>query len=159
MKTNLKQISLLLLSLCAFPSCGGNDDDDRDLEYPVISAQGITPSPVNGQVVERGGILSVKYVFTDNAELGAFNIEVHHDFDHHTHSTSPGEYTLDEKKDPVNPWVFNQDYSIPTGLKRYVAQLDIPVPEDIDTGDYHFMIRLTDTSGWQQLFAAEIKVK
>jgi hypothetical protein len=90
MKTNLKQISLLLLSLCAFPSCGGNDDDDRDLEYPVISAQGITPSPVNGQVVERGGILSVKYVFTDNAELGAFNIEVHHDFDHHTHSTSPG---------------------------------------------------------------------
>ncbi len=40
----------------------------------------------------------------------------------------------------------------------YDAKVDITVPDDIDTGDYHFMVRLTDKSGWQQLKAISIKI-
>ena len=45
------------------------------------------------------------------------------------------------------------------GQTLYKATIDIPIPEDIDEGDYHFMIRLTDRAGWQQLKSVSIKVK
>lgn len=82
-------------------------------------------------------------------ELGNFNIEIHINFDHHTHSTSATECTLGPKKSPINPWVFNQSQKIPAGKKSFETKLDITIPEEIDTGDYHFMIRLTDKAGWQ----------
>jgi hypothetical protein len=66
---------------------------------------------------------------------------------------------LDAKKAPVNAWVFNQDYAIPDGRKTFEANNEITVPADIDTGDYHFMVRLTDKSGWQQLAAVSVKIK
>jgi hypothetical protein len=65
---------------------------------------------------------------------------------------------MDEKKEAVNPWVFNQDYSIPKGLTNYAPTINIEIPDDIDVGDYHFMIRLTDCAGWQQLRAVSIKI-
>ena len=33
-----------------------------------------------------------------------------------------------------------------------------PIPADAALGDYHFMIRLTDRAGWQQLHAVAIKI-
>jgi len=69
------------------------------------------------------------------------------------------ECPMDEKKSPINPWIYNQDFSIPTGQTKYTSQFNIPIPEDIDPGDYHFMIRVTDKAGWQQLHAVAIKIQ
>lgn len=44
-------------------------------------------------------------------------------------------------------------------MKAYDASQDIQIPKDIDPGDYHFMIRLTDQKGNQQLRAMAIKIK
>lgn len=138
------------------PSCSSDETDDQ--EKPVI-VDGQTPNPIDCQVYTRGDIIAFRYTFTDNMELGNFNIEIHHNFDHHTHSTSAGDCPLDQKKDPVNPWVYNQDYAIPAGSKSYEAKVDIDIPKDVDPGDYHFMIRVTDREGWQQLKAISIKLK
>ena len=89
--------------------------------------------------------------------MGNFNLEVHSNHDHHTHSTSATECPLDEHSTPEHPWVYNQDYAIPAGLRDYVATADIPIPPDITPGDYHFMIRLTDRGGWQELRSVAIK--
>ena len=43
-------------------------------------------------------------------------------------------------------------------LEYYTARHDIAIPADIDPGDYHFMVRLTDRAGWQQLHAMAIKI-
>ena len=91
-------------------------------------------------------------------ELGSFNLEVHNNFDHHTHSTEAGECRQDPVKQPVNPWIFNQDYPIPAGETVYEANLRIPIPADVDPGEYHFMIRVTDASGWQQLRSVSIRI-
>ena len=64
----------------------------------------------------------------------------------------------EEKKKPVKPWVYNQDFQIPESASTYNAKVYIPIPEDVDTGDYHFMIRVTDKAGWQQLKAVSIKI-
>ena len=55
--------------------------------------------------------------------------------------------------------MYNQAQAIPAGLKSYEAKVDIPIPQDIAPGDYHFMIRLTDKAGWQELKAISIKIK
>lgn len=143
-------------------SCS-NDDINRtsinDQEKPKIE-DGELPNPIDCQVYKRGEVIPFLYTFTDNVELGNFNIEIHNNFDHHTHSTSSsGDCPLDDKKAPINPWVYNQDQSIPNGLKSYDAKLDIAIPNDIDAGDYHFMIRVTDKAGWQELKAVSIKIK
>ena len=97
-------------------------------------------------------------MFSDNVELGNYNIEVHNNFDHHSHSTSAGDCDFDPKKQPVRPWVYNRSFAIPDGSRRYEAKVDIDIPADIDTGDYHFMVRVTDKAGWQQLKAVSIKI-
>ncbi len=138
-----------------------NDNDDpttNDQEKPKI-VDGELPNPIDCQVYKRGEVISFQYTFTDNVELGNFNIEIHNNFDHHTHSTSAGDCPLDPKKSPVYPWVYNQDEIIPAGLKSYDAKVNITIPKDIDPGDYHFMIRVTDKAGWQELKAVSIKIK
>lgn len=132
-------------------------ENDADMEKPVIENIA-DASPVNCEVFQRGGEIHFHYVFADNVGLGNFNIEIHNNFEHHTHSTEGGECDWLPDKDPVNPWVFNQDYAIPDAPLDYDAYLTIPIPEDIDTGDYHFMIRLTDTAGWQQIKSVSIRI-
>lgn len=151
---------MMITALLLMASCSSNDDDNqvKDMEKPSI-VDGKVPSPIDCQVYRRGDVIPFRYTFTDNVELGAFNIEIHNNFDHHTHSTSSADCPLDKKKEPVKPWVYNQDYTIAPGQKTYDAQVDIPIPTDIDEGDYHFMVRLTDKSGWQQLKAISVKIK
>lgn len=145
--------------LCALCACSSDDDEQqKDMLQPVISDTGIVADPIDCQVYHRGDVIPFHYLFTDDTELGAYNIEIHNNFDHHTHSTSSVECPVDAKKDPVKPWVFNQDYTIPAGQRSYDARHDIQIPADIDTGDYHFMVRLTDHAGWQQLHAVAIKI-
>ena len=148
-----------------FTACGG-DDDDKDMNKPVISDQGITANPIDCQVYQRGTVIPFHYIFTDDTELGAYNIEIHTNADHHSHSTSSvecededeHEHEHEHEHEAVKPWVFNQDFTIPAGQRTYTARIDIPIPTDIDAGDYHFMIRLTDRAGWQQLKAVAIKI-
>lgn len=159
-------------ALLPLSSCGS--DDDRDMTPPSITSKGITASPINCQVYHPGETISFRYVFEDDTELGNFNIEVHGNFDHHSHSTESNDHDHEGSECSHNhkgeeesapgekdgtPWVFNQDYSIPTGQVSYSAKVEIPIPADARHGDYHFMIRVTDVAGWQQLKAVAILVE
>lgn len=155
----MRKISVLMFLLPAlfWEGCG-SDDDVKDMQKPVIEMSGDGYFPQNCVFLKRGDRFTFKAKFSDNVELGNYNIEIHHNFDHHSHSTGSEECETEAKKDPVNAWVFNQDYAIPAGLKEYAPSNEIAVPAGVDTGDYHFMIRLTDKSGWQQLAAISVKI-
>ncbi len=150
----MKKNFFLLIFTLILCSCG-----DEIEPKPVITDTGITCNPIDCQVYHRGDVIPVRYVFQDGTELGAFNIEVHNNFDHHTHSTSSVECEMDAKKKASNPWVFNQDYTIPAGMKSYTTTINITIPTDIEEGDYHFMIRLTNKAGWQEIKGIAIKIK
>lgn len=145
--------------LCALCACSSSDDGTpKDMEQPVITDTGITANPIDCQTYRRGETIAFNYVFKDDTELGKYNIEIHNNFDHHTHSTSAADCEMEAKKNPINPWVYNKDFDIPAGQRLYTSRIDIPIPEGIDTGNYHFMIRLTDRAGWQQLKSVAIKI-
>lgn len=149
---------ILLCALCACSSPDDDEDNGKDMSYPVINTTDIVAVPTDCQVFKRGDVIPLHFLFTDNMELGAYNIEIHNNFDHHTHGTSSVECPMDAKKQAVKPWIYNCDFQIPAGLKRYEARFDIAIPDTIDAGDYHFMVRLTDHAGWQQLHAVAIKI-
>ncbi|MCR5180982.1 MAG: DUF4625 domain-containing protein [Bacteroidaceae bacterium] len=153
-------LGLLMALICtaSLIACGDDDEMEKDMEKPVISDEGITALPSECQQYHRGEVIPFHYIMTDNQALGTYTINIHDNFDHHTRSTSATECPLDEKKEAVNPWVFNKDFDIPEGLTTYDAFQEIQIPTDKDTGDYHFVISLTDKSGWQQIRSVAIKI-
>lgn len=153
--TIMKTKYFLLSLLCALGACSS---PSKDTTLPEILPAGEAASPLNCQEFPRGGAIFFDYLFRDDVELGAYNLEIHNNFDHHTHSTEAGECRQDPVKHPVHPWILNKDYPIPAGSTSYEAKLTIPVPEDVDPGEYHFMVRLTDRSGWQQLKSVSIRI-
>jgi len=153
----MRKIATITFSLIAFlAACSSNDDTDQT--QPTIADAGKLTCPTDCYECLRGETIEFCYTFSDDVELGNFNIEIHNNFDHHTHSTSSVECELSEKKVAQNAWVYNQDFSIPDGQTVYTPNISISIPTDIDTGDYHFMIRLTDKAGWQQLRSVAIKI-
>ena len=152
----MKKIHLILIfTYTLFFGC---DDVVKDEELPVINMSGIAAFPQNCVTVYRGESFTFNALFTDNVELGSYSIEMHHNFDHHTHSTSSTECEMEAIKTPVNPLLFIEEYDIPQGKKSYSATIEIDIPADVDTGDYHFMVRLTDKSGWQTFEGISMKI-
>ena len=154
-------MSLTMALILGLWACG-NDDEVKDMTPPTITDTGITCNPINCQVYHRGEVIPFRYVFTDNVELGNYNIEIHSNHDHHTHSTEAvecEEHEHHEEVTPTNPWIYNQSFSIPAGSQSFSAQVDIPIPQDIDPGDYHFMIRVTDQAGNQEIKSVAIEIE
>ncbi len=153
-KSNYPAIVMLL---CALGACNSLSTD-KDMTPPEILPVPESTSPTNCATFHPGGVIPFNYAFTDDVELGSFNLEIHNNFDHHTHSTEAGDCRQDPVKQPVNPWIYNQDFPIPGNLDYYEAEINIPIPADIDPGEYHFMIRVTDASGWQELRSVSIRI-
>ncbi|TVQ91188.1 MAG: DUF4625 domain-containing protein [Bacteroidetes bacterium] len=153
----LSLIKIVVLSLLlSLLSCSKTEIDD---EPPVILMTEMHHFPQPCDTVYVGETFTFRATFTDNKELGAYSIDIHHNFDHHSHSTETEECELDPPKTPTeNVFLFIQSYTIPDGLKTYDAEVDIEIPEGVDTGDYHFFLALTDKEGWQTIRGVGIKV-
>lgn len=144
--------------IALFAGCKKDNEKKIDTEYPVIDVTGTSAFPKQCSTVKRGQKFMFSAQLSDNESLGSVSIDIHHNFDQHTHSTEVESCNLDPKKTPVKPFLLIQTYNIPAGLKTYEVQQEITVPADIDAGDYHFMIRLTDKEGWQTIKGLSIKV-
>lgn len=154
----MKTISAaLFLTALSLTSCS-SDNESIDKEYPIINNEAANAFPVQCSQINRGQKITFRAVFSDNASLGSYSLDIHHNFDHHTHSTEVTNCETDAVKKPVKPMLYINSVTIPDGQKSYEAVQEITIPEDIDPGDYHFMIRLTDKEGWQTLKGLSIKI-
>ena len=157
MTTKNKHIILILLTVFSvFSAC--KKEEDIDTTYPEISNSITDAFPIQCSVIKRGEKFSFKAVFSDNLELGSSSIDIHHNFDHHSHSTEVNSCTMEPVKVPVNPFLLIKTYPIPSGQKSYIMNEELVVPLNADPGDYHFMIRLTDKAGWQTIKGISIKI-
>ncbi|WP_316792213.1 DUF4625 domain-containing protein [Pedobacter frigoris] len=152
-------LSICLLSLLVLSNCSKNTAGPIDTAYPEINTISNDAFPKQCSVVKRGEKFVFKASLSDNVQLGSLNLDIHHNFDHHTHSTELEECDLSPVKQPVKPFLLIQNVVIPAGQKSYQASAEIQVPADIDPGDYHFMIRLTDKEGWQTIKGLSIKIQ
>lgn len=154
----LALISLILMMLSA---C--DDAANYDREKPAIDISFMEAFPINCDTLYFGEVFTMKMLFTDNMELGSFNIDIHSNFDHHSHSTDVSSCELDPVKTPVNPYTYIQDFEIDEGLSSFETNLMISLPASnadgsYDSGDYHFFVSLTDKEGWSTQKGLNIKI-
>jgi hypothetical protein len=159
MKTqmNIKYLPALVLVIAGLLwGCTKTEIDDVP---PVIIMNESQHFPLGCDTVYAGESFTFRATFTDNKQLGAFNIDIHHNFNHHSHSTEVEDCIMDPEKTATNNvFLFLQSYSIPAGLTTFEAEATIEIPANVDTGDYHFFLAVTDREGWQTVRGVGIKV-
>jgi len=156
MKKYLPCFYLVLLLFAA--ACKKDSTTSIDTVYPLIDITGQNAFPIQCSTIKRGEKFSFRALLSDNAALGSVSVDIHHNFDHHTHSTEVESCSMGEVKVPVKPFLLIQSYPITAGQRSFNVEQEITVPADVDPGDYHFMIRLTDKEGWQTIKGLSIKI-
>lgn len=146
-------ISLLL------NSCSKDEKENIDTTYPIIDLSVANAFPQQCSIVKRGEKFVFRANLTDNTQLGSVSVDIHHNFDHHSHSTEVNDCQSEAVKTPIRPFLLIKSFTIPSGLNTYQIAEEIAVPSDIDPGDYHFLIRLTDQAGWQTIRGISIKIQ
>ena len=153
---------ILIFSFLVF-ACNDENVDDQTPEID-LSIEGAFP--VNCDTLYFGETHTIRLLLQDNVELGsitALSIDIHNNFDHHSHSTEVTECNLDEEKNAVNPYVIIQSFDLPEGQSTYETSFELALPEsnaggDFDEGDYHFFISLADKEGWSVQKGLSIKI-
>lgn len=151
MKTKL--VYLFSLTATMFLTSCSNDDDAVDTVDPVIAIN----EPHDEDGFAPGGEIHFDALFTDNVALASYKIEIHEDFDGHTHG-----FTKQAEQD--NPWSFEQVFNIPAGQKSFTAEQHIDIPEmlngeAISEGAYHFGVFVTDAAGNESQAFLEIHIE
>ncbi|MEM7161865.1 MAG: DUF4625 domain-containing protein [Bacteroidota bacterium] len=159
--TKLKYISFIICAALLFSSC--EKDEEIDTQKPTINIDFANAFPKNCEVIYFDEPFSIRAVLSDNVQLGSFSIDIHNNFDHHTHSTEFESCPLDDIKDPVNPYLIIEDFSIPEGLSEYETEVMLTIPSTdgtnlYDEGDYHFHLGVTDQEGWASQIGLHIKI-
>lgn len=144
----------------AVVSCSDHNVDDVK---PIIDLSIAEAFPVNCDTLYLGESFVFKAKLTDNRELGSYSIEIHHNFDHHAHSTEVTACSFSPKKEAVNPFHLIRDFEIAPGLKELIVSDTIIIPQSnsmgaIDLGDYHFYISLIDKEGWSAKKGLSVKL-
>jgi len=157
--SNFRIFGILTMMLALPFSC----EKEIDQEKPSIDLSIPDAFPVNCDTLYFGESFKLKVYFSDNAELGSYSLDIHNNFDHHSHSTEVTVCSLDPVKDPVNPFLLVDEFGIPSGLKEYETDLPISIPAGngtglFDEGDYHFFISLTDAEGWSSQKGLNLKI-
>jgi len=157
------RLILVFFSLITLLNSCNKDTEEIDKQKPNINLNIQDAFPQNCDTLYFGEKFNLKILFTDNVELGSFSIDIHNNFDHHSHSTEVSECNLGQIKSAINPFLFIQDYEIPVNLTNYETNLEITIASSnengvFDEGDYHFFISLTDKSGWSMQKGLSVKI-
>lgn len=157
MKFTLKYFYFLSITIL-LAACSGSDSIEIDEEKPTISIDYTDGFPQGCTSLTKGETYNFRAMVTDNQELAAYSIDIHHNFDHHTHDDQVAECSLEDTKTAVNPLIFIENYTIEEGGTNYEINVSITVPDDVDTGDYHCAFSVTDATGWQSRTSVDIKI-
>lgn len=156
----MKRLQLLACSMLVllFFACSSDDSSTKDEEKPTISIAYANGFPQGCEELKRGETYTFRAMVTDNEALATYSIDLHHNFDHHTHDDQIGDCDLLPIKSPDNPWIFMENYSVEGSLKEYEIAIELTIPQDIDTGDYHCAYSITDETGWQSRTSIDVKI-
>lgn len=155
----LKVISIVsVTTLLLFASCSTDDSDTKDTEKPTISVAYAGGFPQSCNELVRGHTYTFKARISDNKELASYSLDIHNNFDHHTHDDQGSQCELDIIKTAVSPFIYMENFTLPRGLTSYEIEITLAIPLDIDIGDYHCAYSVTDQTGWQSRTSMDIKI-
>ncbi|GLB49121.1 DUF4625 domain-containing protein [Neptunitalea lumnitzerae] len=157
-KASLTVCCTAILVVGSISSCSNDSSEDNDLTRPTISLDYNNGFPQSCAQLQRGETYTFKAMVSDNDELASYSLDIHNNFDHHTHDDQGVQCDLDAVKSAVNPFIYMENFTIESGLSSYEIEITLTIPEAIDTGDYHCAYSVTDITGWQSRTSVDIKI-
>ncbi|WP_103072541.1 DUF4625 domain-containing protein [Aquimarina sediminis] len=157
----MKKIASILtitIFLGSFISCS-SDNDETDTEKPTISVNYNEGFPKSCTVLKKGSQYTIRVKTSDNVALASYAIDIHHNFDHHTHDDQGSQCVLGAIKTPETPMIFMESYPINGDTQQFEIKQTIAIPDHIDSGDYHCQISVIDATGWQSRTSIDIKIE
>lgn len=145
------------ITLFLFNSCGKNQDIDQ--ESPTIEFVLINNLTAQCAEVEKGKSFFIKARIEDNLAIGSYSIDIHDNFDQHSHSTDVVPCQHEEPKLAINPFVFVRSFEISEEKRALEIEQEIFIPDNVDVGDYHITLKVVDKLGWSKLQSFGIKIK
>lgn len=145
---------LVAITAATFVSCS---DDDNDSEKPVIS----NVDPIEGEILQIGNEHGVhlEMDLSDNEALASYKIDIHNNFDGHTHKASVDDsaafaYTKSwtDIQGKKNAHIHHHEITIPSTVT--VQGVEKPVR----TGKYHFVIYCLDNAGNESVLSRNISL-
>src|SRR5690606_10037668 len=125
-KRRIIQVIIAFGAMALTLSCS-KDGETADTEYPVIDGDFTGAFPQQCATVQRGESFVFRAKFSDNVALGAFSLDVHDNFDHHSHSTEVEACDMGPVKEAETPFKYIKSFDIPGAPKTYEAEVEIDV--------------------------------
>ncbi|MDR2383353.1 MAG: DUF4625 domain-containing protein [Prevotellaceae bacterium] len=139
-------VCLMAIFLFTFTAC----KEDSDTTKPVINLI----EPENGDILQIGDAEGVHFdvEFSDNEMLASYKVDIHPNFDNHSHATTKSEDTTVDFR-------FEKTWTTISGKKNdYVHHHEIKIPENATPGHYHLMLYCTDAAGNESYVARDVEL-
>ncbi len=149
---------LLVSTILLLEGCNDDNNKTIDKEKPVIDIS--KGKFQNCTEVEKGIPFTFTAEISDNEGLGSYSFDIHHNFDHHTHSTEATvtECTLEDKKDAKHPFKLVKTFELSEHPQKHSIEQQFTIPTHFESGNYHFMIKVVDKAGWATMKGLSFKV-
>ncbi len=159
MKNTIKISTYILLVFTGIAaiSCSSSDLDNTK---PTIN----NISPVHYDVLYVGESIPFKCTFSDDVELQSYKIEIHSNFDGHTHGSR-----INDTEDS-HPWTYSKTWEFEAGKQSVTEEhqeIQIPLTvlgennqmEPLATGNYHFGVYCMDAAKNESMVFVEVFIE
>lgn len=135
-----------------------------DIVEPSLDLNVAGTFPVNCDTLYFGNTYSFRYFLRDNIELYSLTIEITHNFDGHTHSSSlPVCHPIDPKN-AIYPFFYSNEFLLPQHKCELFSDAIIWFPaedccqQQYDAGDYHLRVKVLDKAGLSYETTLNVKI-
>lgn len=147
MEKNIFFLALSAIICFSFTACD-EEDDAADTTKPVI----LLDEPADGDSLLIGDDVHFECDFSDNEALGSYLIEIHNNFDGHSHKVSSNL----TREGETEAFYLKKSYELNNLRNTHVHHHDIVIPENATPGAYHLIVYCTDAAGNQAMVARDI---
>jgi hypothetical protein len=126
-------------------------EKEGDTTKPLINLI----EPEDGDILKIGGDVHFELGLSDNEMLGSYKVEIHSNFDGHTHEKVVTRAGTDEA---TVPFTFSQSWDVSGKKNADIHHHEIIIPENATPGDYHLIIYCTDAAGNESHIAINVEL-
>jgi hypothetical protein len=131
--------------------------DEKDTVGPEITLV----QPENEASFTRGEIIFAKFDLADPSGINVYKIDIHYAGDGHTHDAHSNalSVTATSEEEEEHEWSVQEIYYDQKGKTSAHVELELPIPNDIHGGEYHFGILATDAEGNESKVYIDIDIE
>ncbi len=146
-----------LCVLCGLLVLSMTSCEEADTRPPYITVV----SPQEDATIETGKELCIQVTFLDNMALRSYKINIHPNFNGHTHAPAREEAyerTMNQSQQTVDFEITltSESQNDPLSGQECFRDIDIDIPADATPGNYHLLIYCTDAAGNETYYARDL---